>query len=359
MIFHGHEESAAGAASASKTVNVPAGVQDGFLLIAVVFADSPITTFGPETGWSAFALGGQSSAFVVAAYQRPAASEPASYTFTPTAGLIDRAHIIAFDPEGETPQVDDFAFVFDDSAADAVIASTAVTVEAGGLLFAMFFDDSLATIATPPAGMTDIGTNPHNASGMSAALYHEATSGSQSRSITWSAAEQLAALVFAVSAPAAGGSGPTITDEPDNIAVDDGEPAVFAVAATGVGTLTYQWQRDTGGGFANLSDGGAISGATTDELTIDPTTLAMHGDQFRCVVTDDDGSANSAAATLSVNGADVLTQPATVTDSAGEAAGAFSSAVTPTAPATYEIRRITATIDGTAVSAPTFVFVEA
>lgn len=97
-----------------------------------------------------------------------------------------------------------------------------------------------------------------------------------------------------------GPMGPTITDQPDNLSVTEGDPAVFSVAATGTGTLTYQWQEDDGGGFSNIANGGAYSGATTDELTIDPTTSGLDGYDYRCVVTDDDGSTNSAAATLTV-----------------------------------------------------------
>ena len=88
-------------------------------------------------------------------------------------------------------------------------------------------------------------------------------------------------------------AGPTIDTQPQNTTVDENTLATFTVAATGTGTLTYQWQEDTGGGFANLT------GETADTLDF----IAVEGDngyQYRCVVTDDNGSTNSNAATLTV-----------------------------------------------------------
>ncbi len=91
-------------------------------------------------------------------------------------------------------------------------------------------------------------------------------------------------------------AGPTITDQPDNITANDGAPASFTVAATGAGTLTYQWRRNG----TNVTNGGAYSGATAATLNISATTLAMNGDDFDCVVTDTAGSVTSALATLTV-----------------------------------------------------------
>jgi hypothetical protein len=102
---------------------------------------------------------------------------------------------------------------------------------------------------------------------------------------------------------AGGSSGPTIGTQPTDETVTEGDPAVFTVAATGTGTLTYQWQEDDGGGFADITDGGAYSGATTDELTIDPTTLGLDGYLYRCNVTDDDSTTASDSAELTVTAA--------------------------------------------------------
>ncbi|HWH72320.1 MAG TPA: LamG-like jellyroll fold domain-containing protein, partial [Candidatus Sulfotelmatobacter sp.] len=47
-----------------------------------------------------------------------------------------------------------------------------------------------------------------------------------------------------------------------------GQTAQFTVGAGGSPTLQYQWQKGTGGVYANLNNGAMISGATTPTLTI-------------------------------------------------------------------------------------------
>ena len=71
--------------------------------------------------------------------------------------------------------------------------------------------------------------------------------------------------------------------------------ATFSVTATGTGTLLYQWQKD----LVDLTDGGNISGATADTLQVSNAQAADEGD-YRCVVTDDNGSTDSDAAALTV-----------------------------------------------------------
>jgi len=72
--------------------------------------------------------------------------------------------------------------------------------------------------------------------------------------------------------------------------------ATFSVTATGSPTLTYQWRRNA----VNLVDGGAISGAQTATLTLNPADLADNGTTIDCVVTNGCGSATSAGAAYSV-----------------------------------------------------------
>ena len=88
----------------------------------------------------------------------------------------------------------------------------------------------------------------------------------------------------------------TVTD-PTNVIVCAGAQASFTVTATGQPTLTYQWRKNQG----NLSNGGAISGATTPTLTINPTVVGDAG-TYDVVVTDGFGQAlDSDDATLTVN----------------------------------------------------------
>jgi hypothetical protein len=75
--------------------------------------------------------------------------------------------------------------------------------------------------------------------------------------------------------------------------------ASFTVSTAGsTGTLTYQWQVDSGSGFTN------ISGATAATYTTDALTMADNGNQYRVVVTSNvNGTTDtetSPAATLTV-----------------------------------------------------------
>ena len=89
----------------------------------------------------------------------------------------------------------------------------------------------------------------------------------------------------------------TITTQPSNVTVTEGETATFSVAATGGGTLTYQWQQSTDNG-STWTD---ISGATSSSYTTQAATMDMNGYQYRCKVTGTGGAATSDAATLTVS----------------------------------------------------------
>jgi len=82
---------------------------------------------------------------------------------------------------------------------------------------------------------------------------------------------------------------PTITGEPADVSVDEGATATFDVSATGRPAPTFQWQRDSSdlGGETN----------TSYQLTATPSD---DGAQFRCVVTNSEGSVNSRQALLTV-----------------------------------------------------------
>lgn len=90
---------------------------------------------------------------------------------------------------------------------------------------------------------------------------------------------------------------PTITSQPSppTRTVNAGADVMYSVAATGVGTLTCQWQKRTTGPYANLS------GATDETLTL-ANVEAADAANYRVVVTDSTGSTNSNTVTLTVNG---------------------------------------------------------
>jgi hypothetical protein len=73
---------------------------------------------------------------------------------------------------------------------------------------------------------------------------------------------------------------PVIITEPVNQAVCIGNPVSFSVVAMGSGLL-YQWRR----GITNLINGGNISGATSDTLTIDPVNFSDAAGSYNVIVT--------------------------------------------------------------------------
>jgi hypothetical protein len=102
-------------------------------------------------------------------------------------------------------------------------------------------------------------------------------------------------------------SGPTITVQPSNQTVTAGATAAFGVTATSSGgALSYQWQRsiNSGGSWSNVSTG---TGGTSASYTTAATTVsggsANNGDQYRCNVTDTNGTTATSAASLTVNAA--------------------------------------------------------
>ncbi len=105
---------------------------------------------------------------------------------------------------------------------------------------------------------------------------------------------------------------PSITTQPSSTAACAGNDATFTVVASGAG-VTYQWQENTGSGFAN------IPGATAASYTKPSTTVSMNGYQYRVLVNGlCPPSLTSNIATLTVNALPAITtQPNNVTTCAG------------------------------------------
>jgi hypothetical protein len=94
------------------------------------------------------------------------------------------------------------------------------------------------------------------------------------------------------------GTAPSFTLHPVASSVCEGTSTSFTVTANGA--ITYQWQVDNGGGFANLSNNATYSGVTTTTLNINATPLSLNGYLYRCVATNVSGSTNSNSALLTV-----------------------------------------------------------
>ena len=99
-------------------------------------------------------------------------------------------------------------------------------------------------------------------------------------------------------------TGAAVTSPPAGLLLCTGQTASFTVAASGTGTLTYQWRRGT----ADLSDGptaggSIISGTSSPTLTISGVGASDAG-AYSALVTNSCGNAASAGAILSINSAD-------------------------------------------------------
>ena len=105
---------------------------------------------------------------------------------------------------------------------------------------------------------------------------------------------------------------PSITTNPTSQSGFAGQDATFSAAASGFPIPTVQWEVSTDGG-ATFS---AVSGTTSDTLTIAGTTLADNGNEYEAVFTNVAGSATTNAATLTVaptTAPAVTTQPSSQT----------------------------------------------
>jgi Immunoglobulin domain/Immunoglobulin I-set domain len=110
---------------------------------------------------------------------------------------------------------------------------------------------------------------------------------------------------------------PTITSQPANRAVLEGQTATFSVAATGELPLSYQWRLN---GF-NLTDGGNISGSQTANLTVSNVSYANTGN-YSVLVTNLAGATTSsnAALTITPSAPVIVAQPASQATSVGQTA---------------------------------------
>jgi len=128
-----------------------------------------------------------------------------------------------------------------------------------------------------------------------------------------------------------------ITTQPASLSVNAGGPASFTVAATGEGTLSYQW----------IKDGVNISGATASTLNL-PSVSASSAGAYRVVVTGSGGSVTSQPATLTVVTAQpptIVTAPLTQTVVEG-ARVTLSVDASGTAPLSYQWRKAGTAIVG-------------
>jgi hypothetical protein len=88
-----------------------------------------------------------------------------------------------------------------------------------------------------------------------------------------------------------GANVPTIVTQPTNLAVNAGSTATFRVTAGGTGPFTYRW----------MLNGVAIPGATGSSYTTSPVTTVNSGGSYTVAVSNKNGPAFSAPASLTVS----------------------------------------------------------
>ncbi len=121
----------------------------------------------------------------------------------------------------------------------------------------------------------------------------------------------------------------TITVQPSDTSVCQGQDATLTVTANGTG-LTYQWYK----GSTPLTDGGDISGATSSTLKI-ATAAPSDAGSYRVTISGACGSVTSNAAMLTVNALPAITrQPGDQTSLCEGSSASFS--VTATAATSYQ-----------------------
>ena len=129
---------------------------------------------------------------------------------------------------------------------------------------------------------------------------------------------------------------PSINVQPTNQTVNVGQTATFSVAATGTGTLTYQWKKG----------GTAIGGATSASYTTPATASSDNGAQFTVTITNSFGNVTSSAATLTVNVPPTIsTQPTSQTVTVGQTA-TFNVTATGSGTLTYQWKKNGAVMSG-------------
>ena len=117
---------------------------------------------------------------------------------------------------------------------------------------------------------------------------------------------------------------------PDAASVCPGMTASFSVTASGEGPLTYQWYH----GLTPLSNGGDISGATSNQLQISNVESGDAGD-YTVTVTGAGGAVTSSAAMLTVKAPTVITDQLDAASVCPGTTASFSVTASGEGPLTY------------------------
>jgi hypothetical protein len=125
---------------------------------------------------------------------------------------------------------------------------------------------------------------------------------------------------------ASAGTPPVITQQPGNLALDDGQPATFTVQLADATGALYRWTRN----------GTNIPGATNASYTIPAVTLADNNATFRCVIYNPYGGTNSTTALLAVRTPPSFVVPPASTVAYITQAGSLNAVVNGSLPLSYQ-----------------------
>lgn len=185
------------------TIDKPAGVSTGDLLVASLLHDLITVSGFTSTGWTQQAVintgncpaSSLSHAVMTHVVE---AGDGANYTFTATGGDAQNfdGSITAFATNGQTVSIDG---VTSSCADNTIITTSAVTPVSGGTLFASFSNDSIATVTSAPASMTQ--ATQVLGSGQSLVSYYQLNMAATpvTKSLTWSATEQIGGIALTFS----------------------------------------------------------------------------------------------------------------------------------------------------------------
>jgi len=110
---------------------------------------------------------------------------------------------------------------------------------------------------------------------------------------------------------------PAITNSPVSVVVVPGNSTSFSAPATGATTVSYQWQATNSltGGFTNVPNAGAFSGATSPTLHITSAQSAQ-ALAYQVVVSDTAGTITSSVVNLTLTDPFISVQPVSQTSNA-------------------------------------------
>ncbi|MCX6182983.1 MAG: T9SS type A sorting domain-containing protein [Bacteroidetes bacterium] len=91
-----------------------------------------------------------------------------------------------------------------------------------------------------------------------------------------------------------------VTSQPKSVTALTNSDATFSIAHTGT-NVSYQWQVNTGGGFADITNNATYQGATSATLKVTNVSNSLNGYSYRCKLSNTCASTvTSSTATLSV-----------------------------------------------------------